>query len=81
MKKEMAIDWKLTNPQYAFFTNPAKYRAFISGIGAGKTAIGIMAALKKYVNSTQWLSNKISQCRKYISNRETKGHFYRLLLA
>lgn len=49
MKTPTAIDWKLTNPQYAFFTNPAKYRAFISGIGAGKTAIGIMAALNESI--------------------------------
>jgi len=38
---------KLTGPQYDFFTNEAKFKAFISGIGAGKTAIGWILSLRE----------------------------------
>ena len=41
----MQINWKLTGPQWEFFNSPAKFKAFISGIGAGKTAIGWMCSL------------------------------------
>jgi len=46
----MQIDWKLTDPQWKFFNNPAKFKAFISGIGAGKTAIGWMLAVYEAVH-------------------------------
>jgi predicted phage terminase large subunit-like protein len=47
----MAIDFNLdydgTLPQYEFWQSPHKYRAFIGGIGSGKTFAGAMAILRE----------------------------------
>ena len=47
MNKQKIRTLKLTAPQFDFFTNEAKFKAFISGIGAGKTAIGWIQAVKE----------------------------------
>ena len=46
---EKTLNWELTAPQYKFFNSPARYRAFISGIGAGKSAAGFMCGLKEAI--------------------------------
>lgn len=49
-QKTLSLNWELTSPQWEFFNSNAKFRAFISGIGAGKTTVGIMACLKEAVD-------------------------------
>ncbi len=39
------LNWELSEPQFAFFNSNAKYKAFLSAIGAGKTAAGWMLAV------------------------------------
>lgn len=43
------VDWQLTEPQWRFFNSDAKYRAFLSGVGAGKTAAGLMMAINEAI--------------------------------
>jgi phage terminase large subunit len=43
------LNWQLTAPQWDFFNSDAKYRAFISGIGAGKTAVGLMCGINEAI--------------------------------
>jgi|Deesub1362A_J573_1020465.scaffolds.fasta_scaffold01443_18 PBSX family phage terminase large subunit len=38
---------ELTGPQHDFFCDTAKFKAFISGIGAGKTVIGWLQAIRE----------------------------------
>lgn len=45
----VAVDAKLTGPQYAFLTNDAQFRGLLSGIGAGKTTVGLLAGVKEAV--------------------------------
>lgn len=45
----ISFDWKLSDYQYDFLTNPAKFKAFISAIGAGKTATGWMRTVMEAV--------------------------------
>ena len=44
---QKVLNWELTEPQWDFFNSDAKYKAFISGIGAGKTAVGLMCGLNE----------------------------------
>jgi len=39
------IEIQATAPQYRFLRSPARYRAFIAGVGAGKTYSGVLASL------------------------------------
>ena len=39
------IEFNATGPQYQFLRSPARYRAFIAGVGAGKTFAGCLASL------------------------------------
>jgi phage terminase large subunit len=43
------LNWELTDPQWDFFNSDARYRAFISGIGAGKTAVGLMCGISEAI--------------------------------
>lgn len=45
----MEKTYKLTEPQYQFLINPARHKAFISGIGAGKTVVGVIHTIKEAV--------------------------------
>ena len=49
MRVPKVVNWRLTEPQWRFFNSDAKYRAFISGIGAGKTAVGLMCGLNEAI--------------------------------
>lgn len=50
MTKKVELDWVLSPFQFAFFTHPAKFKAFLSARGAGKTAIGCMLAVYHALN-------------------------------
>jgi PBSX family phage terminase large subunit len=39
------IEITATGPQYEFLRSPARYRAFIAGVGSGKTYAGVLASL------------------------------------
>lgn len=41
----MEINVQATGPQWAFLNSPARYRAFVAGVGAGKTVAGVLASL------------------------------------
>jgi PBSX family phage terminase large subunit len=40
------INWELSDPQYEFMESTAKFKAFLSARGAGKTAVGWMLAIR-----------------------------------
>jgi len=39
------IEIEATGPQYRFLRSPARYRAFVAGVGSGKTYAGVLASL------------------------------------
>jgi phage terminase large subunit-like protein len=39
------IEITATGPQYEFLRSPARYRAFVAGVGSGKTYAGVLASL------------------------------------
>ena len=39
------IEIEATGPQYQFLRSPARYRAFVAGVGSGKTYAGVLASL------------------------------------
>ncbi len=39
------IEITATGPQYDFLRSPARYRAFVAGVGSGKTYAGVLASL------------------------------------
>jgi PBSX family phage terminase large subunit len=43
------VRWDLTAEQHEFFTNTAKHKAFVSGIGAGKSTVGLLMALNEAI--------------------------------
>lgn len=49
MMEEQEVKWNLTDEQHEFFTNDARHKAFISGIGAGKSTVGLLMALNEAI--------------------------------
>jgi phage terminase large subunit len=44
--KQLNRDWELSEPQFDFFTDSSKFKAFLSARGAGKTSVGWMNCLR-----------------------------------
>ena len=47
--KQLNFDWELSKPQFDFLTDPAKFKAFLSARGAGKTAVGCMHVVQQAI--------------------------------
>jgi PBSX family phage terminase large subunit len=44
--KQINREWNLSEPQFDFFTDSSKFKAFLSARGAGKTSVGWMNCLR-----------------------------------